>query len=332
VFWQTFSQNLENYLPACGPVCSQDGTDPQGITFASAETSTHDQVFKFNTSYKLSPETTTYLTIAQGYRHGGANALCATPTASAVCYSTADAAPLIPYKPDKALNYEIGIKGTDLAHRLQYSVGLYRIDWKNIQLETFSPVTGTTLIVNGETARSQGVEAEITLQPADNLSLTFGYAYNDSKLTAHFINGSFVGRDGDRLPYVSGNTASLALDYFQPVRGMKGIGYHLDAAYRSNMATRLNDCDVENDAPRCPAPPNANGGPTGYGVLDGFTVLNASFTLEMNDQWSFRAYGVNLTNELGITATSLTSALDRNNREYVMRPRTFGVEARYQFK
>ena len=148
VFWQKFSQNSENYLPA-GSYCSQDGTDPQGITFASAETSTHDQVFKFNTSYKLSPGTTTYLTIAQGYRHGGANAQCATPNGSSVCYSTAEAALLIPYKPDKALNYEFGVKGTDAGHRVQYSFGVYRIDWKDIQLETFSPVTGTTLIVNG---------------------------------------------------------------------------------------------------------------------------------------------------------------------------------------
>ena len=130
------------------------------------------------------------------------------------------------------------------------------------------------------------------------------------------------------------NTASLALDYFQPVRGVKGIDYHVDASYRSNVATRLNDCDAQDDVLRCPAPTDANayGSSTGYNVLDGFTFLNASFTVEMNDQWSFRAYGANLTNQLGITATSLTSALDRNNREYVMRPRTFGVEARYQFK
>jgi iron complex outermembrane recepter protein len=332
VFWDKFSQNVENDLFVCGPVCSQTGVNPNGISYGSANKDFHNQIFKFNTSYQLAPDTTGYLTIAQGYRHGGANAQCATPTGSAVCYSSAAVAPIIPYKSDTAVNYEAGIKGFALDRRIQYSAGVYVIDWKDIQLELFSVVTGTTLIVNGDTARSKGVEAEVTAQVTDAASFTFSYSYNDSKLTADFIEGSFAGRNGDRLPYVSKNTASLALDYQQPVTGLKGIHYHADAAYRSNFTTRLNDCDAFKNQPQCPAPIPASGRQAGYAVLDGFTVLNASVSFLLSERWEYRAYGNNLTNELGITAASLTSPLARDNLQFVMRPRTFGIEAHYRFK
>ena len=332
VFWDEFSQNLENDLFACGPVCSQNGQNPNGITYGNAEKSFHDQIFKFNTSYQLAPDTTTYLTIAQGYRHGGANAQCATPVGGAVCYSLAAVAPLIPYKSDTAVNYEVGFKGFVLDRRIQYSAALYIIDWKNIQLETFSPVTGTTLIINGDTARSQGVEAEVTAQLTEAASFTFSYAYNDSKLTADFVEGDFLGRDGDRLPYVSKNTASVGLDYLQPVSGLKGIRYHVDAAYRSNLTTRLNDCAAVNNAPQCPAVVLPGTDTPGYAVLAGFTTVNASVSLQPNDKWEYRVYGNNLANQLGITAASLSFPLARDNLEFIMRPRTFGVAVQYRFK
>lgn len=332
VFWDTFSQDIENDLPVCGSACSQTGLDPFGVSRASSEKSFHDQIFKFNTSYAFSPDTTGYVTIAQGYRHGGANAQCATPTGSTVCYSLVNVAPLIPYKSDTAVNYEFGFKGFGLDRRIQYSAGAYVIDWKNIQLELFSVVTGTTLILNGRTARSQGVEAEITSKVSDAGSVTFSYSYNDSKLTSQFVQGSFAGRDGDRLPYVSKNAASLAFDYQQPAAGPAGLHYHADVAYHSNVTTRLNDCDAFNNAPRCPAAVPASGRQAGYAVLDGFAVLNASVAFRLNERWEYRAYGNNLTDQLGITAASLTSPLARDNLQFIIRPRTFGLEARYTFK
>ena len=331
-FWDGFSQYVVNALPICGPACSQSGQDPSGISFASADKSFHSQIFKINSSYKFDADTTAYATIAQGYRHGGANAQCATPMGSFVCYTIAAVAPLIPYKSDTAVNYEAGMKGFALDHRIQYSAGLYLINWQDIQLELFSVVTGTTLIINGRTAQSKGFETEVTAQVTDAAAFTFSYSYDDSKLTSQFIEGSFAGRNGDRLPYVSKNTASLAFDYQIPIPGISGISLHADAAYHGDVATRLNNCDGFNGAPRCPAAVPANGRQPGYVVLGGFTVINGSVSVKPNEHWEYRAYGSNLTNKLGITAASLTSALARDNLEFVMRPRTFGLEARYKFK
>ncbi len=331
-FWDGFSQLVVNQLPICGPLCSQSGQDPSGISIASADRSFHSQIFKLNSSYKFDADTTAYATIAQGYRHGGANAQCATPAGSSVCYSLTQIAPLIPYKSDTAVNYETGLKGYGFDHRLQYSAGVYLINWKDIQLELFSVVTGTTLIINGGTARSEGFETELTAAVTDAASFTFSYSYDDSKLTQQFVSGSFAGRNGDHMPYVSKNTAALAFDYLIPVPDMKGITLHADAAYHGSVTTRLNDCDGFQNAPRCPAAIPANGRSAGFAELGGFTILNASVALRPNENWEYRAYGSNLTNQLGITAAGLTSSLPRDNLQFVSRPRTFGLEARYRFK
>jgi iron complex outermembrane recepter protein len=333
VFWDHFWQDMDTVLPICGAVCSQSGTDPMGTNAASAAQSFHNQIFKFNTSYKIFTDTTAYLTVSQGYRHGGANALCATPKGTFLCYSDAAVAPLIPYKSDTAVNYEIGVKGFAFDRRLQYSTALFLIDWKNIQLETFSPITATTLILNGNTARSQGFEAEITAQLTDKMTMTIGYAYDDAKLTQNFIEGSFIGLSGNPLPAVSKNTASIAADFLQPLTGsFKGLRFHLDASYKSSFTNGLNDCSVASTgALQCPAPVTPSGTRVNYAVLDGYTLLNGSVSLLLSDRWEFRAYANNLTNTLGISAQSETFPTPINWSQNIERPRTIGIEARYQF-
>jgi outer membrane receptor protein involved in Fe transport len=83
---------------------------------------------------------------------------------------------------------------------------------------------------------------------------------------------------------------------------------------------------------QCPAAVRYGGQSPGYAVLDGFTVLNASVSLQPDERWEYRAYGTNLTNQLGITAASLTNPLARDNLQFIMRPRTFGISVQYRFK
>ena len=133
------------------------------------------------------------------------------------------------------------------------------------------------------------------------------------------------------------STASLGLDYNQAVAGLKGIHYHADAAYRSNVTTLINNCNVTDTATgtyECPVAVAPDERTNNFAVLDGFTTLNASVAFEFNDQWQLRAYGTNLTNELGITAQfmSMPAAYNRDNYQFVTRPRTLGLEVRYQLR
>ena len=132
-FWNDFSQSSVQYLPIDGARVSSSGTDPYGTGVApQAHTSDHNHIWKINMAYEVDPAFRPYATWSQGYRHGGANAF-----AIGNCLYCEINGDQIPYKPDTANNYEVGIKGV-IGGWLRYSGSLYRVDWRNIQLNTFT--------------------------------------------------------------------------------------------------------------------------------------------------------------------------------------------------
>ena len=107
-----FDQQLDistiTKLPICGAFCSNDGTDPEGTTLGSDDT-THRRVLgKFNASYHITPDTMLYATASEGYRRGGANGV---PTAG----QFAQNAGFVAFGPDTVRNYELGVKGVRYA-------------------------------------------------------------------------------------------------------------------------------------------------------------------------------------------------------------------------
>ena len=137
------------------------------------------QIFKFNTSYEIAPHTLIYATWSEGFRRGGVNALPTGP-----CYYCETPA-LLTYQPDKAYNTEIGIKGS-FGRGSSYTFTLYNIDWKDPQIEAATLTGGFDYVTNGNTARSRGAEAELTLPVSDSTKLELGYSYSDAILTSEF--------------------------------------------------------------------------------------------------------------------------------------------------
>ncbi len=68
-----------------------------------------------------------------------------------------------------------------------------------------------------------------------------GYSYTDAKLTASFVRGydDLVGVDGDRLPGVSKQQATVAADFAQPLDGNLTLHARFDASYRSDFWSSL---------------------------------------------------------------------------------------------
>ena len=88
-------------------------------------------------------------------------------------------------KPTTAEGYELGVK-TDLMNgRISSTIAVYQIDQKDrvISFNSFSS-SGTTLVSNlqGTLDRSQGVEAEVTWSPLDNLQVYVSVAENDIRV------------------------------------------------------------------------------------------------------------------------------------------------------
>lgn len=324
LFWQNFAQSLYSTIPYGGPYFSTlpppaNATDALGSTIVERAQSFHNHLFKLNTSYKVAPKMRVYATFSEGFRHGGVNAL---PVGNCIFCESAS---LVPYRSDSVKNYEVGFKGvTD--GRLNFSAAIYRVNWNDVQIQVFGQA-GDPVVVNGKSARSQGLELELGGPLGAGWSFNFGYGLTDAKVMQDFavteplpgtsnIYTVVAARAGDRLPYVPRQTLTADLGYARALTGNADFDAHIDAAYRSNVTTQIDPTVL------------------GYRQLGGFTTVNASMGVSLASNWHLRVFVNNLTNVLGVTsAGSLYRGYDdpRYRIENVARPRTIGIGVSYKF-
>jgi iron complex outermembrane receptor protein len=309
VFWQRYDQDLTQTLPMCGPFCSQSGTAQNGLTADSQAASFRSHILKVNTSYEIATHTLLYATWSEGFRRGGANAIPTGP-----CYYCENTA-LLTYQPDKAYNTEIGIKGS-WGRGSSYTFTLYNIEWKDPQIDAYTLVGGFEYVTNGNTARSRGVEGELTLPVSNSTKLELGYSYTDAILTSNFQRGivpDLVGISGERLPGVSKEQVTAALEYAVPINDAREFHARLDASYRSDFWTALPNSPTAVDLP-------------------GFALVNARAGFGFGSPWRVDAFVNNLTNQQAATAVTTNPGPAHDRAEYVGRPRTVGLVLNYSFK
>jgi len=332
-FWQSYDQTETQIYPFAGAFYSDTGEDPLGATTSQNAQSYRSHLWKLNTSYEITPAARAYFTFSEGFRHGGANSFKICPAdvpALGGCEPSPQTAALIPFSPDTAKNYEVGLKGL-IGGRIRYSASLYRVDWHNIQLDAFAPVTGIQIVVNGQQARSQGLELEVQAALTNELSATIGGSYTDAKLTEDFIRANFVGQKGDRLPLVPKTQLTAALDYVVPLLQDREVSFHVDAAYRSAVNTSVNNLQASTDDDTGETTVAENIYSTNFRHLGGFTTLNAGVGFQATKALKVRLYCNNLTNQFGITTWAVARQPEQST-EYVTRPRTGGINVTYSFR
>lgn len=147
-----------------------------GGAFALADEKTSNSVaWLVNPSYKLSENALAYFAVAQGEKSGAVNT-GATPT------GTGGAQPVI-IRPEKATDFEFGLKTTWLDGRLWANANLYWEEVSDYQANAVNS-SGTTLksyLTNVGRVRVRGVEVEGRYSPIDGLWVTFSGAYNDAR-------------------------------------------------------------------------------------------------------------------------------------------------------
>jgi iron complex outermembrane recepter protein len=158
--------------------------------------------------FAISPELMVYARVASGYRPGGPNP------------SPGGGVPP-KYNSDKTQNYEVGLKGDFLDHKLFVDASIYYIDWKDIQIQRTEVVTFNT---NGSRAKSEGVELSLTSRPLTGLTATAWVVYDDAVLTQAFPPGPAYGVAGDRLPNTSKWSANVSLEQEFPL-GANATGF-----------------------------------------------------------------------------------------------------------
>lgn len=173
-----------------------------GTTVPPNESTANAFTYLVTPEFIITPNLMAYARLASGYRPGAPN------TGAGV------AAGVLPgsYAPDKTRNYELGLKGDLLDHRLSLDASLYYIDWKDIQVFLISQQTLQSYVGNAGAAKSEGFELSSQLRPLDSLTLSGWISYNLADLTQGFPTTSTIaGGPGSPLPTApkwSGNVSA----------------------------------------------------------------------------------------------------------------------------
>lgn len=256
---------------------------------------------KFGTQYRFSEQQQIYFTVSEGYRRGGANVL-----PIEIEYN-------LFYKPDTAINYELGTKANWFEHQLNMDFALFYIDWSDTQINGL--VEGYPATLNARKAISQGVEVAINNQLSESWLLSAHYSFTDAELTenvAAITGGDENAYKGDRLPGSPRHQLSLGVDY-KHVLSFATLDAGIHASYNSDVYTALNDEFIE------------------YDRLDGFTTTNLNVGVSLRN-WRLGGFVNNITNTRGITGKRTSDWYREQGKfEYVTRPRTVGVSVSYQY-
>jgi iron complex outermembrane recepter protein len=265
---------------------------------ASPRVDTSDSAFTYlvTPQYKVSPDLMVYARFASGYRPGG-------PNTNVALFGISQQ-----YGPDKTLNYELGVKGSVLDHKLSFDASAYYIDWKQIQIQLVAD--GQSYYANGSRAKSQGVELALESRPVTGLTLSGWVTWNDAVLTEPLPPSSTVlGSDGDRLPLSSRFSGNVSFEQSFPLVS-QWLGYV--GGTLSYVGERIGN--FEPTAPRQVLP--------GYAKTDFRAGVR-------NDSWNVNLFADNVADRRGV----LEGGLDNVNTAgyYYIQPRTIGLSLSKSF-
>jgi outer membrane receptor protein involved in Fe transport len=260
-----------------------------------------DNVFTYSVAPSFAPNdhTRIYARVAKGYRPGGPNAV--SPLAPAGVPRT--------FGPDTTTNYEVGVKSETADHRLAFEVTAFLIDWKDVQL--LAQVENFGVNTNGGSARSKGIEFNVSARPVRDLSLYANGAYVDAYLTSD-APPVVGGLSGDPLPYNPKFSTTIGAEYDHPlsstVTGHAGINWHYTGRRRSDFDAAV-----------------------GQQRLKAFGKIDAHVGVDI-DRFAIDAFVHNLTDSRGIVNLgTLGSAPSGDFAASVIRPRTVGLSLRIKY-
>jgi outer membrane receptor protein involved in Fe transport len=289
--------------------CLSTGSCP--IANSSLSDSWRRALWKVNTSYKLDSTNLIYATWSQGFRRGGVNALPSSEIGGT--YSTPDAFRHL--QPDKADNYEIGVKGT-IQERFRYSAAIFDIKWHNVQEGVLvTPLVLPAGINIGE-AYSRGFEAELEALVTRHISAQIDYTYDRTAVTS--LNQLFTYPNvsapppaiGSQLPGTPKNSAAVTLEYGHVELFGGDWRYSVSAHYQSRVVPALS---------------------ASVPVVPGYTMVDTRLSFARS-QWITTLYVNNLTNNLGVISYQDPAIFGNRAQATVSQPRTVGLSVGYSLK
>ena len=319
------------------------------------EQSDNGFLFKVNASWQATDDLLLYATVSEGYRIGGSNGLATCPDFDPDAPNIQGSCALAPgqlfapggagdvsnrderqFLPDETRNYELGVKSTWLDGALIVNGAVYYIDWTDPQLSSATVNANIPITVNGEGARSIGLELSTQVRPTDRLEFRGSFSYIDAQLTSPvpdlvrtitppgFGTAFEAGEDGDRLPGTPETQFSLFGAYEHPLANNASLIFNASFNWQGDVLTRA-------------------GGRGGGLALDSFGVANATLTYQA-DTFSVSVFADNIFDEFAETGSVGTPresqvVLDENDdpvyarafSRNILPPRVVGLRFTYDF-
>lgn len=266
--------------------------------------------------YQWNDDVMTYFSAASGFKSGGFNSLGQAPA----------------FDQEDVNNIEIGLKSTLFDDRVKFNLSAFSYDYDNLQIVKLTGSNGSVPVYNVRNvdAEGKGLEIESEWAVNENLTMNFNYAYLDTEYTKYNLFAGETTTDdltGQPLSGVPKNRFHLGLDYFLPADEGEWF-IHLDA-------TRVGDRTNSGEAIALhlsPIKPDSIKGLTADNKIKAYTVVNARFAYQSDNDWELALFARNLLDEeyllsnvQGQGATTGSPNLSRGL------PRMWGVEFTQRF-
>jgi outer membrane receptor protein involved in Fe transport len=305
--------------------------------------------------YQYDPNDMYYATFAKGFRPGGAN----NPIPNAACPTDFNNFGLPPnpatgagepptFSSDSVRSYEVGAKN-NFNNRVRLATSIYYIQWNNIQQLIVPPVCQISFIANTGNATVKGADLQADFSVTSAFTIEMALGYTQARYTQDFrfnqpcavTGGTPPACAGDPRPLVAnGNaivsaasetgggqptapfTAALALEYHFPVFA-RDTFVRLDGQYEAHAKWPTASLD----------PGTSQYESVNY-VLPSTTFVSFRTGMQF-EQLSLQAFVDNLTDSHTVTDYNwtidpLVTGVNRLQRNYTFRPRTFGITAIYR--
>lgn len=287
---------------------------------------------RFVARYKLNDDVNIYGTISKGYKAGG--------TSVGNNTNDGDAAFSVPFDDETLWNYEAGLKGDFMDDRLRFNASIYRLQWSDLQLESFRFLTPGDLssnfeqTINIEDAEAYGVEMEFVGLVSENFTLSGGLGYQETEITsdttAEITGGFVVELQGLEIPKAPQFTANLVGEY-RWYMDDSDVWLRLELIHRDGQYS-----DVEGLTNRQTRGPSPNSGITRAVPNGEFPYLSPDYNIAnlragwSSEQWEVTFYIQNLTDKEYYTGTQENFGV--SGIRLRPHPRVVGASVSYRFE
>lgn len=276
------------------------------------------------------PRINTYVSASRGYKPGGVQV-------EGTQYQGA-------YQPsyfDKETlwNYELGFKASLLDNRLLFNAAVFRMDWKNLQVDdtlfTVNPSTNatetSTNIRSARKAVSEGFELDFVARVADAFTLGGGVGYTDATFkdfdgTARPQGLGPIDLSGERIPGAPRWTGNLFGEYRFALAGQSSY-VRAEVVYRDEVVPNLDGYFFKVTDPAQLGFIENDGNPYPF-IAPEFTVVNLRMGTEIGN-WRLIGYVENLFEEDYFTGARY--GFNVSGVQVRPHPRQFGVKATFSW-